>query len=127
MNQPEMMTHGVANQTSERQHALHHTQTCVLLDVPCTRTKGANAEPGGLWISRPYWGFKSMLFIPLGREEELILSTLLLSHTSTVFIIICISGFISCNSFIGVFHCIHVCTVSEKKKHAPELHVYITI
>lgn len=53
MNQPGMMTYGVANQTSELHHALHHTQTCVLLDSPCTETKGANVGPVGLWISRP--------------------------------------------------------------------------
>ncbi len=77
MNQPGTMSYGVANQTSELHHALRHTRTCVLLDRRCTETKVANEGPVGLWISRPYQGFNMMLFIPLGREEELTLSTLL--------------------------------------------------
>lgn len=75
MNQPGMMNYGVANQTSELHRALHHTQTCVLSVMPCTETKGASEGPVGLWISRPYQGFKMMVFIPRGREEELILAT----------------------------------------------------
>lgn len=80
MDQPGKMNYGVANQTSEH-HALHHTRTCVLLDRPCRETKGANEGPVGLWISGLYQGFTTMLFIPLGREEELIPYTSLLLHT----------------------------------------------
>lgn len=78
MNQPRMTNYGVANQTSELHHALHHTRTCVLLDRPCIETKGASEGPEGLWIRRLYQGFNMVLFIPLGREEELILSAWLL-------------------------------------------------
>lgn len=81
MNQPGKMKYGVANQTSELHHALHHIQTCVLLDSLCTESKGANEGPLGLWISRLYQGFKVMAFMPLGREEELIPSTLLQHNT----------------------------------------------
>ncbi|XP_036981153.1 uncharacterized protein pcare1 isoform X3 [Acanthopagrus latus] len=75
-NQPGMMNCGVANQTSELHHALRHTRTCVLLDRLCTETKGANGGPVGLWIRRPYHGFNTVMFIPLGRKVELILLTL---------------------------------------------------
>lgn len=81
MNQPGKMKYGAANQTSERHHALRHSQTCVLLDIPCTESKGASEGPLGLWISRLYQGFKVMACIPMRREEELIPSTLLQHNT----------------------------------------------